>query len=254
MRINFFEEYPQQVSTEQLLSVSFPSTVFVAASSYDKFLGIAKKYQKINSNLEVAYWPTLPDSYWISAFSEKRELETLSLEIRKSGYKKLKILLDLELPIFRKRLFIKNIGGLFNHLQKIEQIFIAAGDKGVEIYTAEDPLWLNLPNFVPKSLGVSFDPKIVPHKKIFMYYTSMISGIGKELRKKAVISAKQKNESTELGLGVLAKGKLENEPIMSPEQLEKDLEFAKKSGYETVTIFRLGGLNRQYCSILSSYV
>jgi hypothetical protein len=57
-----------------------------------------------------------------------------------------------------------------------------------------------------------------------------------------------------IGLGVLARGILGNEPILSSENLEKDLKFVEDCGFKKVIIFRLGGLNKQYVQVLNKFV
>jgi hypothetical protein len=59
----------------------------------------------------------------------------------------------------------------------------------------------------------------------------------------------KQNPKIELGLGTIATGVLENEPILSPLNLTRDVQIAKDLGIETVTIFRLGGLTKEYTLI-----
>ena len=52
--------------------------------------------------------------------------------------------------------------------------------------------------------------------------------------------------------GVIAPGIMGNEPVLSPEQLEQDLQIAKKARIKEVILFRLGGLNKEYEKVLNS--
>ena len=48
------------------------------------------------------------------------------------------------------------------------------------------------------------------------------------------------------GFGTIAIGIQENEPILSPKILGRDLKLAKQQKIQEVVIFRLGGLNKEY--------
>jgi hypothetical protein len=54
------------------------------------------------------------------------------------------------------------------------------------------------------------------------------------------------------GLGTIATGVLENEPILSPEKLKEDLEWARQSGVDEVFIFRLGGMSDEYIKVINT--
>ena len=43
------------------------------------------------------------------------------------------------------------------------------------------------------------------------------------------------------------------EEFPTKENLEKDLEFIKKAGFNKVIIFRLGGLNKEYTKIINKF-
>ena len=57
-----------------------------------------------------------------------------------------------------------------------------------------------------------------------------------------------------ISLGTIAKGILGNEPILSPEALEKDLTFTKKARFNKAIIYRLGGLNKNYINIINKFI
>ncbi len=69
-----------------------------------------------------------------------------------------------------------------------------------------------------------------------------------------VKSLKDYKNVLQVGLGTIAKGVFGNEPILSPANLEEDLHFLYKHSIDTAVIFRLGGLNEKYLSIIMKYV
>jgi hypothetical protein len=96
-------------------------------------------------------------------------------------------------------------------------------------------------------LGTHFKSKNIS-ERIFMCYTSMArNDYWEGVMRKNI----QKQKS--VGLGTIAIGILGNEPILIPSNLEKDLELAQKSKTKAVTIFRLGGLNKEYLKIIDQF-
>ncbi len=57
----------------------------------------------------------------------------------------------------------------------------------------------------------------------------------------------------EIGLGTIAEGIGGHEPKLVARDLEKDLAFIKSCGISTVTIFRLGGLDKDYLGIIDKF-
>ena len=56
-----------------------------------------------------------------------------------------------------------------------------------------------------------------------------------------------------IGLGVIATGIGGNEPLIDVSHLEKNLDLAQKTKTKSVTIFRLGGLDKNLASLLKKY-
>lgn len=105
MKINFFEEFPTEENFRKLKLVNFETTVFVAAHSLVEFKELEQKVEKVSPMVEVAYWPILEKSYWISPFSENEEIKRLMVDFEKNKQRKgLKVLLDLEFPMMNKKL------------------------------------------------------------------------------------------------------------------------------------------------------
>lgn len=86
-----------------------------------------------------------------------------------------------------------------------------------------------------KFLGLDYDVKT---EKSLMFYTSIIKKADENLWKKKIFQIKNKKDYS-ISLGTLARGILGNEPILSSENLEKDLQFVQKAGFKKVIIFRL---------------
>jgi len=256
MRINFFEEYPTFENLEKAKLIDFDSTIFLAAHSLEEFNLYKDNLLKINNRLDVAYWPILPRSYWISPFSYTSDLEKLFEELKRNK-EKLTILIDLELPVLKnKLLFIYNFFSFFKNKKIIKEFLKTAPLFNININTAEYPPFSHLALKIYRMLGISFDPKEYGNISCAMYYTSMISSkyIFNKITKSLAEIKKEKNKKLELGLGTIAVGVLKNEPILSPENLARDLTFMKENNFETATIFRLGGFNEEYYQVIKPFI
>jgi hypothetical protein len=255
MRINFFEEYPTDENLERARLIDFPSTIFLATHSLHEFHQYKEKLLNINPTLEVAYWPILPHSYWISPFSNTTDLENFITEM-KTNKDPLTILIDLELPLGKNRsLYFRNIFRLFKNKRIIENFFAEAKKYNIHIVTAEYPPINSLFIKLYRLLGVSYDVQKYGHRSCMMYYTSMVANktICQYLAGNLVRIKNTLNPDLELGLGTIATGVLGDEPILSPEALAHDLVFMQENGFKTATIFRLGGLDDEYLEAINRY-
>lgn len=256
MHINFFEEYPTIENLEKAKLIDFNSTIFIAAHSLREFYEYKKNLLDINNKLEVAYWPILPRTYWISPFSYTSDLKKLFKEL-KQNKEKLTVLIDLELPILKNKfLFIRNFLSFFKNKKIIGKFLKEAPLYNLNITTSEYPPFGYFVLRIYRILGISFDNQKYGNTSCVMYYTSMISNkyIFKKITKTLVKIKKQKNKNLELGLGTIAIGVLGNEPILSPENLVRDISLAKDNNFKSVTIFRLGGFNEEYYKAIKSFI
>jgi hypothetical protein len=243
MQIEFYEEFPSEENLKKLKLIKFPTKIFIASKSVDEF----KKYEKIaksyKTDLKVAYWPIVKNSYWISPFANTKDLIELFSELNKI---KNPLLIDLELPLRKKwKMYFKNIF----HFSKNKKLIREFIEKNKErITTAEYPFAF-VSKFM-KLIGLNYK---INYERSIMWYSSMFS---KFLNKKIKFNlTKIKNKSNHsISLGTIAVGILGNEQILSPKNLEKDLEFVRKSGFKKVVIFRLGGLNRDYINVLHKFI
>ncbi len=253
MRFNFFEEYPTLENLEKARLIDFQSTVFLTASSFIEYKENQKLLLSINPNLYTAYWPILPNSYWISPFSNIKDLQNFIKEIF-SIKEPITILIDLELPLVKhKELYFKNFFSFWKNKKILKNFFKEAKNHNINIVTAEYPPFFIGIGFMYRLLGISFDVKKYKYTQCIMYYTSMIkSKFISNLVRKEIIKIRKNNPDLQLGLGTIATGVLENEPILSAQSLKKDIEFMKVNNIETGIIFRLGGLNKDYINLINN--
>ena len=65
---------------------------------------------------------------------------------------------------------------------------------------------------------------------------------------------KKDNVNFIVAYGTISTGIKNNESILSPDQLKKDLITAKRVGIDEIIIYRLGGLDKNYCSVIKKFV
>jgi hypothetical protein len=242
MKIEFYEEFPNKENLKKLKLIKFPTQIFIAAKSiseFQKYEKIAKSYKK---DLEVAYWPIVKNSYWISPFSNTKDLVELFSKLENMENP---LLIDLELPLAKRwKMYLKNIF-YFRKNKKLIKKFLEKNKN--RITTAEYPLAF-ISRFM-KLIGLNYN---INYERSIMWYSSMVP---KNLNKKIKLNLKKlKNKQNHsISLGTIAIGILGNEPILSPENLKKDLEFVKKAGFKKVVIFRLEGLNKDYIKVLEKF-
>jgi hypothetical protein len=241
MQIDFYEEFPTKENLEKLKLVKWKTRIFVAAKSLEEFQNLEKQIKKIKKNAEVAYWPIIPNSYWISPFSNTRDLIKIFEELDSI---KNPLLIDLELPLRRIDYIFKNLPHLGKN-KKIIRDFLERNKSRVT--TAESPL-ISIQNLL-RLIGLNYD---IDYERSIMFYTSTFSKWWMKKTKNFIQKGKYNKESP-VSLGAIAIGIMGDEPILSPENLEKDLEFCKKEGFKKIIIFRLGGLNEKYLKIIKEF-
>jgi len=239
MQIDFYEEFPTKDNLEKLKLIKFESRIFIAAKSLNEFNKIAWQARRINKNLNYACWPIIKNSYWISPFSSTEDLVKLFSELNKT---KINLLVDLEPPL-DKRMIIKNLFS-FSKNKKIIKRYLEENKE--KITTAQFPLIVKPAKFI----GLDYN---VNSEKSLMYYSSALSAKMNNFIKKRLSKLKNKQDYS-VSLGTIAKGIFGNELILSPENLEKDLKFIKKIGFNKAIIFRLGGLNKNYIKVINRFI
>jgi len=243
MKIEFYEEFPNKRNLEKLKLVKFKTRLFIAAKSIQEFQEFEKQVKKIKKGVEIAYWPIVENSYWISPFSNTKDLIKLFKDLEKIDNH---LLIDLELPLAKRwKMYFKNI----LHLKKNKKIIKEFMERNKKrITTAEYPL--AFASKLMKFIGLNYNIKT---EKSIMWYSSMMpKSLNKKIKKNIKNIKNKKNYS--ISLGTLAIGILGNEKILSPEKLEKDLEFVKKAGFKKVIIFRLEGINKKYLQVINKFI
>jgi len=241
MKIEFYEEFPNKENLEKLRFINFPTKIFIAAKSVKEFKEcekIAKSYKK---DLEAAYWPIIPNSYWISLFSNTSDLIKTFRELEKINNC---ILIDLEMPI-NKKMILKNFFCFFKN-KKIIKKFMEKNKKRI---TTAQPVETIFSKYL-QIRGQDFNIKT---EKSFMWYSSMLPDkINKIVKRKLSLVKDKQNYS--ISLGTIAHGVQGDESILSSGDLEKDLSFVKSCGFKKVIIFRLGGLNNNYIKVIEKFI
>ncbi|MBU1203468.1 MAG: hypothetical protein KKG60_00160 [Nanoarchaeota archaeon] len=260
MRIDFFEEFPERGELQKAKLLDFDCTTYIAAKSFKEFKGFKRQLEKINPNVEAGYWPILQKSYWISPFSYSAEIEGLSEELRACGKKHLKVLLDLEFPLLKKGLFLRNLPYFLRNKNKIKELFRDSEKFGLEILAAEYPSPTRAYQKFLEIGGISYSfDKFPNHKKVIMYYTSVMNelrskDVWNHITKGVLSESKKYRNKIKMGVGVIAGGILGDENILSPLRLDRDLELLKNNHIDNVVIFRLGGLNKDYMEVIKKFV
>jgi hypothetical protein len=257
MEINFFEEFPNEESLAKLNLINFPSLIYIAAKSLEEFNIIKDKILEINSTVELGYWPILEKSYWISPFSYTFELRKLYDDLLKNKKDKyLKILIDLELPFLTPKLFFWNLFSFFKNKKIIRKIFTDSKKLNIQILVFEYPIPSKIIQKKFEWLGISYPIEKYPHKKIVMFYSSMIKNkfLLEKIKKDIAKRSLELGKNLQIGLGTIAIGIFGNEPILKPENLDEDLFFCKENKIDSIAIFRLGGLNNLYLKKIKKYL
>lgn len=243
MKISFFEEFPTKKNLSKLNLIKFPTTIYIAAKNI-------KEFNKIKSQIKkptiVAYWPILEkkEGYWLSPFSSPAAVKRVIKEVKNE-----KVMWDAELPFRHPWLFLR-VDNFLRNMPTIRSFFKR---KGKNILTSEYPIKNSLMQFLLTLLGVSFSPKKYRNKKIIMYYTSMHKVIRPIFLKSIAKLQKKYGNNLQVALGTIATGILGNEPILSPQDLKRDLDEMKKIGVKEVVVFRLGGLDEEYIKTIRKF-
>lgn len=258
MKIGFYEEFPTKENLGKIKLIDFSTDLIIAANSvyYFNYLkNLVKKHKNIK---EVIYWPILDkdEGYWFSAFAKNSALKRIMNELQQNR-KPLKIMWDAELP-FYKSLILKNMLDYFKNRKLILDFFKNAEKYNIKIMTSEYPLESK---FFRKLLFdlflISFDPEKFKNRKIAMLYSSFLKNhpnLEHFLENQIEIGKDSFEKNFVVALGTIAAGINGDEPILSPQDLERDLRAVKNNGVNEVFIFRLGGLTGEYVRIIKKFL
>jgi len=248
MIISFFEEFPTKKNLAKLSFINFPTKIYLAAKSLKEFntirSSIKNKYVQ-----EVIYWPTLEkkEGYWISPFSKRQALKRIFAEANHEA-KDVPIMLDLELPTTQNPwLYFTQFYDFFSNKRLIQKFI---NNYNNDIYLAEYYPCGKIKEALLELLGLHFSPSSKKMHIIKMAYHSMHHF---DRNKFTALIKEGKREFSKkylVAFGTIAKGITTHEPLLTPQQLKEDLTIAKKTGISEVIIFRLGGLDKGYLSVL----
>lgn len=251
--ISFFEEFPDEKTFEKVVSIDFDTRFYLAAKNLSEFYGFKEKI-KNNHVQEVVYWPVLEreEGYWFSPWVEKSALERIFQEIKERENKEyLEVMLDLEFPLGRARLL--NFEDFKENKKYISDFIKEAKGYNLGVITVEKS-WL--PDWILEPLGLSYKMEEYGHKKIKMYYSSFRRRFLPDFLVDKLFERKLrqfKKEGAIPALGCIATGIYGNEPLNSPEILEKELQSVKGENFSEVIIFRLAGINEGYPKVIKKY-
>ena len=253
MKISFFEEYPTDENLEKLKFLPFKTSLYIAAESVKEFLKLRSKIRSRYKNVgEIIYWPILKvsEGYWFSAFSQNRAIGRTLQEISQS-YEKFPILWDAEVPLLNKRLFLTEILNFFKN-RKIIKRALNNSDPNHPIIVAAFPA-KGIIKFLLFLACASFYSGKFSYTD--MIYTSLLKNKNKmEFLKKTVKESKGKFKHYIVSLGLLAGGVEGGASPISKDDLLREMEFVEKQGIEEVVIYRLGGLNKEYLSVINKFI
>ena len=248
MQISFFEEFPTKENLSKTKHLQWPTKLYIAAPSLEAFKSIKQKI-KNKKITETIYWPVLnqKEGYWISPFAGPKALLRIFKELQNQT---IPVMLDLELPHYRKLgLYLKAFSNFKTNKRLIQNFII---NYPGQIYLAEYFIEGKLKNKLLRELGLHYDDNKI--KIIKMMYHSVHNFTEDSMRARCLEGQKQHGDNFCVALGTIATGIKGDEPVLSAEQLKKDLEIVKNSGVKESIIFRLGGMNKNYSKCISEVV
>jgi hypothetical protein len=253
MRISFFEEYPLEKNLSKIKIIPFQTNLYLGCRNVKEFLELRAKLKKKFKNLDkVIYWPILDlsEGYWLSAFSKTSAIKRVFKEL-KSTEENFPVLWDAELPILNKRLFFTEILHFPFNRNLIHKVLQSQKDNH-PLIVAELPRD-GVRRLLSIMGGSSFP--FSNYHRLDMLYTSMLKIENKEKYVRGVIrNNKNRFKRYSVGLGLIERGEEDHvTPLISPKELERDLTIVKKERIREVVIYRLGGLNKRYLSVLKKY-
>ncbi|MFA4887243.1 MAG: hypothetical protein WC595_03450, partial [Candidatus Nanoarchaeia archaeon] len=164
--------------------------------------------------------------------------------------KNVPIMLDLELPTTRNPwLYLTQLSNFCRNKTLIKQFL----KNRPGTYTAEYYPQGNLQESCLTLLGVHYSPNRYGTNVIKMLYHSFHHFDNQFLSNTLTMGKKKYGSNFLIGYGCIGFGVMGNEAQLSAEQLQRDLEIARQCGIEEVVIFRLGGMTKEYVSILKLF-
>ena len=235
MKISFFEEFPTPANLKKLALLPYKPKLYLAAPNVPTF-------QHLTHGLKCAediFWPVVKkeDGYWLSPFSPSRALSRLFHDFRTHTP-----------PLFsappfplRTSLLVTSLPSALANLWRIRSF--------LSRYPA--PLYAGEYSVEPRPLSFLLG---VPSRKGMKHVKMLYSSLHKGLPFKQLFEDHLKTHGHDFipALGLLAPGIHGSEQILSPTQLRQDLEMCQ--GADEVILFRLGGLNQKYLTVIEKFL
>lgn len=264
MKFAIPEEYPTDENLSKLELFDFPIDVIIPALTIKEFEERKREIKQSNANIDrVGYWTLFPDdTYWLSAWQEPQKLERKLSEFRERGQESEEFYLvwDAEpprskppfIPIWSPKPFY-----FWYNVEKIQK-FIKEAPKKYNIKIATGELPSTLPLWSEKKLeecGLAFNYGQIKGKMLYTSFGLIPPGkwILRQFLRKEIRKFKDYQGEFAIGTGCTAKGAWGKEPIMSLNDLKKDLDIFKEEKVKTAFIYRLGGLNEDYINLIRQY-
>ncbi len=248
MLISFFEEFPTAENLAKLDLVTWKTKVYLAAPGLAAFKSLQEKINSRKNLFETIYWPVLKkkEGYWISPFSQRKALQKIFDELKKEV---VPVMLDLELPTTQNASLFCTEFLHFNANKNIIAEFI--NSYYGEIYLAEYYPFDEKSRKRLEWVGLHYpNPKV---KVVKMFYHSLHDFDDSFMREHFERGRLELDKKYIPALGTIATGIQGNEPILSLEQLKRDLTIAREQKIKEVIIFRLGGLTKEYARLLARF-
>lgn len=252
MEINFFEEYPTEENLAKLKLIDFKSTIYLGYTNVEDF---SKTKHKIEQNfkrrIQVGYWPLLKlrEGYWLSAFSKNAAIKRVVAELERKG-EKFSVVWDAEFPLLEKKLFVSEFLNMFSN-RKLINTALTKSYSSHPVVVAEFPR-SRMNNFLAELGGVTFP--FTNYHRLDMLYTSMMKNENKENYVRQTIRRNiNKYAKYSVGLGLLGRSEGDSSPLLTPGELERDLNIAKQERVKEIVLYRLGGLSPEYLKVLKKY-
>ncbi len=248
MLISFFEEFPTTENLAKLDLVTWKTKVYLAAPGLAAFKLLQQETAAKKNLLETIYWPVLKkkEGYWISPFSQRKALQNIFEELKKEV---VPVMLDLELPTTQNAsLYCTEF---FHFTANKNTISEFINSYYGEVYLAEYYPFDEKSRKKLEWAGLHYqNPKV---KVIKMFYHSLHHFDDSFMRDHFARGRLELDKKYIPALGTIALGVQGNEPILSLEQLKKDLSIAREQKIKEVIIFRLGGLTKEYARLLARF-
>ncbi len=250
MQISFFEEFPTKENLKKLTLIPKKTNLFLAAKSIQEFQSTSNTthQQYPNKIKQIVYWPILKRSegYWISPFSNNKALQRIFKELENKTFP---VMLDLELPTTQNPLlFITQLPYFIINKHQIRKFI---NHYQGPVYLCEYPLSSAFSISITNLLGLHYNNK---HVKIMKMQYRSLHHISNQTFKNKITSNQKKYPNRFIpGIGTTATGIHQNEPILSPQNLKRDLQILKDLNIQETVIFRLGGLTKEHIKIMKSF-